>query len=223
MGDTAKQPAEKSTLWHGKWKIVERILGLDFEISMQSFFQTNPQCAEKLYAKVIDYVRLSLETATEQAVAMDLFCGTGTIAQLLANDPHINKVIGVDIVPQAIEDAKENAARNKIEGIDFYAADVRKFLYDYPQYKGKIGTIVLDPPRGGIVPKALTRIIELDAPSIVYVSCNPATQARDTQTLVEAGYTCAILVWSINFRILRILRVSLCLRNRSLVLTPLKK
>lgn len=188
VGDTAKQPAEKSTLWYGQSKIVEKILGLDFEISMQSFFQTNPQCAEKLYAKVIDYVRLSLEDAQEQAVAMDLFCGTGTIAQLLANDPHINKVIGVDIVPQAIEDAQQNAARNGIEGIDFYAADVRKFLYDYPQYKGKIGTIVLDPPRGGIVPKALTRIIELDAPSIVYVSCNPATQARDTQTLVEAGY-----------------------------------
>ena len=188
VGDTAKQPAENSTLWFGQAKIVERILGLDFEISMQSFFQTNPQCAEKLYAKVIEYVRLSLESAEEQAVAMDLFCGTGTIAQLLANDPQINKVIGVDIVPQAIEDAQKNAARNKIEGIDFYAADVRKFLYDYPQYKGKIGTIVLDPPRGGIVPKALTRIIELNAPSIVYVSCNPSTQARDTQTLIAAGY-----------------------------------
>ncbi len=188
VGDAAKQPAENSTLWHGQNKIVERILGLDFEISMQSFFQTNPQCAEKLYAKVIEYVRASLEKAEEQAVAMDLFCGTGTIAQLLANDAHIHKVIGVDIVPQAIEDAKENAQRNGIEGIDFYAADVRKFLYDYPQYKGKIGAIVLDPPRGGIVPKALTRIIELGAPSIVYVSCNPSTQARDTQTLVEAGY-----------------------------------
>ncbi|MFK7799669.1 MAG: 23S rRNA (uracil(1939)-C(5))-methyltransferase RlmD [Aureispira sp.] len=188
VGDAAKQPAENSTLWYGQPKIVERILGLDFEISMQSFFQTNPQCAEKLYAKVIEYVRLSLEGAEEQAVAMDLFCGTGTIAQLLANDAQINKVIGVDIVPQAIEDAKKNAERNQIEGIDFYAADVRKFLYDYPQYKGKIGTIVLDPPRGGIVPKALTRIIELNAPSIVYVSCNPSTQARDTQTLIEAGY-----------------------------------
>lgn len=188
VGDTAKQPAEHSTHWYGKSKIVERILGLDFEISMQSFFQTNPQCAEKLYAKVIDYVRLSLKNAKEQTVAMDLFCGTGTIAQLLANDPHINKVIGVDIVPQAIDDAKENAMRNQIDGIDFYAADVRRFLYDYPQYKGNIGTIVLDPPRGGIVPKALTRIIELAAPSIVYVSCNPATQARDTQTLMEAGY-----------------------------------
>lgn len=189
VGDVAKQPAENSTLVYGKEKIVETILGLDFEISMQSFFQTNPQCAEKLYTKVIEYVKEGLSnTQTEQAVAMDLFCGTGTIAQLLANSPQIDRVIGVDIVAEAIEDAKENTKRNGVDGIQFYAADVRKFLYDYPQYKGKIGTIVLDPPRGGIVPKALQRIIELDAQSIVYVSCNPSTQARDTQTLVEAGY-----------------------------------
>lgn len=188
VGDAAKQPVEHSQIWVGEEKIVERILGLSFEISMQSFFQTNPQCAERLYRKVIDYVRASLEGKTETAVAMDLFCGTGTIAQLLANDKQIQKVIGVDIVEQAIVDARQNAQQNGIEGITFYAADVRKFLYDYPQYKGQIGTIVLDPPRAGIVPKALKRVIELKAPSIVYVSCNPSTQARDTQTLVEAGY-----------------------------------
>ncbi len=189
VGDVMKQPDEKATLLYGKEKIVETILGLDFEISMQSFFQTNPKCAEKLYAKVIEYVRMGMTNSnTTNAVAMDLFCGTGTIAQLLANDEHIKAVIGVDIVKQAIADAKENAKRNNIKGIQFYAADVRKFLYDYPQYRGKIGTIVLDPPRSGIVPKALLRIIELGAASIVYVSCNPSTQARDTMTLREAGY-----------------------------------
>lgn len=189
IGDVAKQPAEQSKVLYGKEKIVENVLGLDFEISMQSFFQTNPKCAEKLYAKVIEYVRIGMEKSeTTNAVAMDLFCGTGTIAQLLANDEKIEQVIGVDIVDEAITDAKENTKRNGIEGITFYAADVRKFLYDYPQYKGNIGTIVLDPPRGGIVPKALQRIIELDAKSIVYVSCNPSTQARDTKTLMEAGY-----------------------------------
>lgn len=189
VGDVAKQPAEQSTLLYGKEKIVEKILGLDFEISMQSFFQTNPKCAEKLYAKVIEYVRMGMQSVgTTNAVAMDLFCGTGTIAQLLANDDNISKVIGVDIVEEAIADAKENAKRNAIEGIKFYAADVRKFLYDYPQYQGKIGTLVLDPPRGGIVPKALQRIIGLGAQSIVYVSCNPSTQARDTMTLTQAGY-----------------------------------
>lgn len=189
IGDTAKQTSSQVTNWYGKDKIVETILGLDFEISMQSFFQTNPSCAEQLYTKVINYVQEGMElTGMDNAVAMDLFCGTGTIAQLLANSPAIDKVIGVDIVPEAISDAKENAQKNKITGIDFYAADVRKFLFDYPQYKGKIGTIVLDPPRGGIVPKALKRVIELDAKSIVYVSCNPSTQARDTKTLTEAGY-----------------------------------
>lgn len=188
IGDAAKQPVENSHLWYGQEKIVERILGLEFEISMQSFFQTNPQCAERLYSKVIEYVRASFEGQTGDTVAMDLFCGTGTIAQLLANDEHIQRVIGVDIVESAIQDAYKNAERNGIQDIDFYAADVRKFLYDYPQYKGQIGTIVLDPPRAGIAPKALQRVIELGAPSIVYVSCNPSTQARDTQTLMEAGY-----------------------------------
>jgi len=189
VGDAAKQPAENSTLWYGKPKIVETILGLDFEISMQSFFQTNPLCAEKLYAKVIEYVKEGLQnTQTKEAVAMDLFCGTGTIAQLLANTEGIQSVIGVDIVQEAIEDAQENAQRNGIDGLQFFAADVRKFLYDYPEYKGKIGTIVLDPPRAGIVPKALRRVIELGAQSIVYVSCKPSTQARDAAQLVEAGY-----------------------------------
>ncbi len=189
IGDVAKQPAEQSKVLFGQSKIVENILGLDFEISMQSFFQTNPLCAEQLYTRVIDYVRQGMaHVGQDNAVAMDLFCGTGTIAQLLANDAGIQKVIGVDIVPQAIEDAHQNAQRNGVEGIQFFAADVRKFLYDYPQYKGAIGTIVLDPPRGGIVPKALQRIIELEANAIVYVSCNPSTQARDTQNLLEAGY-----------------------------------
>ncbi len=190
IGDVTKQSSDSISLWYGKSKIVEKILGLDFEISMQSFFQTNPLCAEKLYTKVIEYVEEGMKnTAVKDAVAMDLFCGTGTIAQLLSKNPAIKKIIGVDIVADAIADAKENALKNGIEGIDFYAADVRKFLYDYPEYKGKIGTIVLDPPRGGIVPKALKRIIELEAKSIVYVSCNPSTQARDAVTLAEAGYT----------------------------------
>ena len=189
VGDAAKQDAASMTLLYGKEKITETILGLDFDISMQSFFQTNPKCAEKFYAKVIEYVQEGMvNTGVKNAVAMDLFCGTGTIAQLLANSPNIDKVIGVDIVAEAIKDAKVNAQKNGIAGIDFYAADVRKFLLEYPQYRGKIGTIVLDPPRGGIVPKALKRVIELGAQSIVYVSCNPSTQARDAATLTEAGY-----------------------------------
>lgn len=188
VGDAAKQTSDSVSLWYGKTKIVERILGLSFEISMQSFFQTNPQCAEKLYAKAIEYVELALAMPNMPALAMDLFCGTGTIAQLLTKCQNVRQVVGVDIVPEAIEDAHRNAKNNNINNIQFFAADVGKFLVEYPQYKNKIGVIVLDPPRAGIAPKTLLKVIQLDAKAIVYVSCNPSTQARDTQTLQEAGY-----------------------------------
>ena len=119
---------------------------------------------------------------------MDLFCGTGTIGQLLASKGNGVRVIGVDIVPSAIEDARENARRNGIEGLEFYAADVGKFLGQYPQYTNAIKTIILDPARAGIAPKTLRKIIDLNAKRIVYVSCNPATQARDLLELAKNGY-----------------------------------
>ena len=119
---------------------------------------------------------------------MDLFCGTGTIGQIVASKSKNAKIIGVDIVASAIEDAKENAKRNQIEGLQFYAADVGKFLKEHQQYQDKIKTIILDPARAGIAPKTLKKIIHLNADRMVYVSCNPATQARDTELLNEAGY-----------------------------------
>ena len=169
----------------GESKIIETLLGLDFEISMGSFFQTNPKCAEKLYDKVINYVFENNDL--NQGVVMDLFCGTGTIGQLIASKIPEAKVIGVDIVERAIENAKENANKNGVSNIEFYASDVGKFLYEYPEYQDKIDTIVLDPPRAGIAPKALKKIIDLGAKRIVYVSCNPATQARDIKILKEFG------------------------------------
>ncbi len=174
-------------LVYGENKIIEELLGLNFEISMKSFFQTNPKSAEKLYSKVIDYA-LENKAAIDNTVVMDLFCGTGTIGQILASKSNNTKIIGVDIVASAIEDAKENAKRNNIEGLEFYAADVGKFLNQHPEYKGKIKTIILDPARAGIAPKTLKKIINLNADRMVYVSCNPATQARDTELLMEAGY-----------------------------------
>jgi 23S rRNA (uracil-5-)-methyltransferase RumA len=172
---------------YGKDKIVEELLGLDFEISMKSFFQTNPKCAEKLYSKVIEYV-LEDKSKVDNTVVMDLFCGTGTIGQIVASKSKNAQIVGVDIVASAIEDAQKNAKRNNIEGLKFYAADVGKFLSAHPQYKGKIKTIILDPARAGIAPKTLLKIIDLNADRMVYVSCNPATQARDTELLREAGY-----------------------------------
>ena len=172
---------------YGKDKIVEELLGLNFEISMKSFFQTNPKCAEKLYNKVIEYV-LEDKSKVDNTVVMDLFCGTGTIGQIIASKSDNTKIVGVDIVASAIEDAKENAKRNNSNGLQFYAADVGKFLTAHPEYKGKIKTIILDPARAGIAPKTLQKIIYLNADRMVYVSCNPATQARDTELLSEAGY-----------------------------------
>ena len=186
-GDRTIATSGSINLVYGKDKIVEELLGLNFEISMKSFFQTNPKSAEKLYSKVIDYA-LENKEAIDNTVVMDLFCGTGTIGQILASRSDNAKIVGVDIVASAIEDAKKNAKRNNIEGLEFYAADVGKFLLEHPQYKNKIRTIILDPARAGIAPKTLRKIIQLNADRMVYVSCNPATQARDTEQLREAGY-----------------------------------
>lgn len=183
-GERVEARSGDSTLIFGSEKVIERINGLDFAISMSSFFQTNPASAERLYAKTIELAG----KPAEGEVLMDLFCGTGTIGQLLAKGTNA-QVVGVDIVESAIEDAKENAARNAVSNVSFYAADVGRFLLEYPEYAGKISTIVLDPPRAGISPKTLRKVIRLGAARIVYVSCNPATQARDAETLREAGYS----------------------------------
>ena len=187
IGDRTIATTGDINLVYGDDKIVEELLGLNFEISMKSFFQTNPKCAEKLYSKVIDYA-LENKEAIDNTVVLDLFCGTGTIGQIIASRANNTKIVGVDIVASAIEDAKENAKRNNILGLEFYAADVGKFLNEHPEFTNKIRTIILDPARAGIAPKTLKKIINLNAERLVYVSCNPATQARDTEQLMEAGY-----------------------------------
>lgn len=186
VADRSKIENGRVRLIYGENKVVEQLLGLSFEISMESFFQTNPKCAELLYSKALDYVFES--EISDNEVIMDLFCGTGTIGQILTTRKNNVKIIGVDIVEEAIQDARENAKRNGIYSIDFYAADVGKFLKEYPDYQGKIKTIILDPPRAGIAPKTLQKVIDLGAKTIVYVSCNPSTQARDTETLIKEGY-----------------------------------
>lgn len=186
IGDNAQSRLGNETLLYGKSTISENLLGLSFDVSMQSFFQTNPKCAELLYQKAIAYAMENNDNIAE-GVVMDLFCGTGTIGQLIAAKTN-TRVIGVDIVEEAIENANENAIKNNIKNVEFFAADVNKFLFEYPQYKNQIGTIILDPPRAGIARKALLKVIELNAKQIVYVSCNPSTQARDMEDLFAAGY-----------------------------------
>lgn len=187
IGDRTIATTGSIKLIYGDNKIVEKLLGLHFEISMKSFFQTNPKCAERLYNKVIDYA-LEDPSTVENSVVLDLFCGTGTIGQILASKSNNAKIIGVDIIESAIADAKENAKRNGIKGLKFYASDVGKFLVEHPKYINNIKTIILDPARSGIAPKTLKKIININADRLVYVSCNPATQARDTVQLIEAGY-----------------------------------
>lgn len=188
-GERVEAREGASTLIRGVDHVVEALHGLSFEIRMKSFFQTNPRCAERLYAQVLAYAfEEPIPTvAAPDPVTMDLFCGTGTIAQLLARNGS-TRVVGVDLIEEAIVDARRSAERNGLEGLEFHAADVGKFLLEHPGYTGRIGTIVLDPPRSGISPKSLRKVIRLRARRLVYVSCNPATQARDLTTLREAGY-----------------------------------
>ena len=186
VADRAKIENGTYTLVFGEPVVEEKLLGLTFEISMESFFQTNPKSAEKLYNKALDYV--FEEEIPQGDVVMDLFCGTGTIGQILSTRRNDVSIVGVDIVEEAIEDAKRNAVRNEISNVEFYAADVGKFLREHPEFIGKISTIILDPPRAGIAPKTLQKVIDLGAKNIVYISCNPSTQARDAETLKKAGY-----------------------------------
>jgi len=187
VADRAKIENGNTQLLYGRNVVIEKLLGLEFEISMESFFQTNPKSAERLYAKAMDYV-FEAGNSLDGQLVMDLFCGTGTIGQILSTRSSNTEIIGVDIVEEAIQDAKRNAARNNITNVEFYAADVGKFLKEYPDYAGKIGTIILDPPRAGIAPKTLLKVADLGAKRIVYISCNPSTQARDAKTLQEMGY-----------------------------------
>lgn len=186
VADRAKIENGENKLIFGVPVVTENLLGLSFDISMESFFQTNPKCAQLLYSKALDYV--FEEEIAKDKVVLDLFCGTGTIGQLAAKRANGIQLIGVDIVPEAIEDAKRNAELNKLNGLEFFAADVGKFLKERPELNGKISSIILDPPRAGIAPKTLQKVIDLGAENIVYISCNPSTQARDADTLVQAGY-----------------------------------
>ena len=163
------------TLW-GKPSVTEIIGEIRFEISPGSFFQVNPLQTEKLYGKALEYAGL-----TGNEIVWDLYCGTGTISLFLAKGAA--KVYGVEIVPQAIEDARRNAAANGIRNAKFFVGKAEeKYL------PGKPDVVVLDPPRKGCGEKLLKRMIELAPKRIVYVSCDPATLSRDLRILCGEDY-----------------------------------
>lgn len=173
---------EGTEILYGKDYFYEELLGLRFRITPFSFFQTNSLGAEVLYQTARDYIG---DTLTEKAdkVVFDLYSGTGTIAQMLA--PAAKKVVGVEIVEEAVEAAKENAALNGLKNCEFLAGDVLKVLDDITE---KPDFIVLDPPRDGIHPKALEKIIRYGVDRMIYISCKPTSLARDLEILTARGY-----------------------------------
>lgn len=170
--------SDRTVLLYGKDHIEERLLGLSFKITPFSFFQTNTMGAEVLYSVVRDYIGdLSGKTV------YDLYSGTGTIAQMLAKVA--KRVVGVEIVEEAVEAARENAALNGLTNCEFIAGDVLKVLDSLTEPPD---VMVLDPPREGIHPKALPRLLDYGVPYFVYVSCKPDSLARDLESILAAGY-----------------------------------
>ena len=152
-----------------------------FKITTFSFFQTNSFGAEVLYRTVRDFV--NEDCMTGKGVIFDLYTGTGTIAQVIS--PVAGKVIGVEIVAEAVEAARENAALNALDNCEFICGDVLKCLDNITE---KPDMIILDPPREGIHPKALTKIINYGVDRIIYISCKPTSLANDLAAFHEGGY-----------------------------------
>lgn len=167
-------------LYKGKGYIEETLEDFRFLISPKSFFQTNTYQAEELYRITREFAGL-----TGGEVLYDLYCGTGSIGIFCSQNA--GKIIGIEVIEEAIEDAKKNAANNNIKHSHFYAGDVADICTDeFFEEHGKPDVIITDPPRAGMHQKLVEQLLKMRAPKIVYVSCNPATQARDLQLLSES-------------------------------------
>ena len=188
--------SDHTKILYGRDYIYEELLGLRFKISTFSFFQTNTYSAEVLYETAREYVgdlggqesgdcgRVGMNSEEGRGKLLyDLYSGTGTIAQLMA--PAVDRVIGVEIVEEAVEAARENAALNGLENCEFIAGDVLKVLDELAE---KPDMIILDPPRDGIHPKALPKIIGYGVKRIVYISCKPTSLVRDLEMFLDGGY-----------------------------------
>lgn len=171
----------KTRVLYGRPTINDSLGALNFNISAQSFFQVNSEQAEKLYNKALEYAALS---GTETVV--DVYCGTGTISLYLAK--HAGKVYGIEIVAPAIEDAKKNAQDNNCHNAEFILGDAADRLPQLLAEGVKPDVVVVDPPRAGCEQKVLKAIADVEPQRIVYVSCNPASLARDLAYLSERGY-----------------------------------
>ena len=175
--------SDRTEILYGQDYFYEELLGLKFKISTFSFFQTNSLSAEVLYETAREYVGELSESGEPEKIVYDLYSGTGTIAQLMA--PVAKKVIGVEIVEEAVEAAKKNAKLNGLNNCEFIAGDVLKVLDTIEE---KPDMIILDPPRDGIHPKALQKIIGYGIDKMVYISCKPTSLVRDLEVFLENGY-----------------------------------
>jgi 23S rRNA (uracil-5-)-methyltransferase RumA len=175
-------------LW-GRDYYNEELLGLKFTVTSFSFFQTNVEAVERLYTEALDLI-----DGLEGKTVFDLYCGTGTISQIMALKA--KEVIGIELVAEAVEAAKENAKLNGLSNCHFIAGDVFEVLKNV---ETKPDVIVVDPPRVGIQPKALDKILSYGVKQIVYVSCNPKTLADNIKYMEYYGYKCKYLKPFDNF------------------------
>ena len=171
---------EYRILW-GTDVLTDELCGLTFRLSVPSFYQVNREMAEVLYDKAVEFAAL---TGTE--TVLDLYCGAGTITQVMAR--HAGRVIGAEIVPEAIEDAKENAKRNSIANVAFFCGDASAVAADFAAKGLRPDVICVDPPRKGLAPEVVRAAAQMAPRRIVYVSCDPATLARDVKLFAAEGY-----------------------------------
>ncbi|MDR1699780.1 MAG: 23S rRNA (uracil(1939)-C(5))-methyltransferase RlmD [Lachnoclostridium sp.] len=171
--------SDETIVLYGKNYFYEELLGLKFKISPFSFFQTNSSGAEVLYEKVREYIGGGIDNK----VIFDLYSGTGTIAQVLARAA--KKIVGIEIVEEAVLAATENAQMNGLKNCTFITGDVRKVLDEVAE---RPDVIILDPPREGVHPKALRKIADYHAKNVVYISCMPTSLVRDLEVFLDAGY-----------------------------------
>ncbi len=172
---------EKNITLYGSGKIEEELMGFRFRISPAAFYQVNPVMTEVLYSKAIDFLDLK-----GKETVIDAYCGTGTIGIIASKNA--GRVIGVELNPDAVEDAKENANLNDIKNIDFVCDDAGEYFERIAKEKKKPDAVIMDPPRTGSSKQFLNSLIRLAPKKVVYISCNPETQQRDLDYLTKKGY-----------------------------------
>lgn len=168
------------TIW-GREFLTDTLCGLAFRLSVPSFYQVNREQAEVLYGKALEYAGL-----TGEETVLDLYCGIGTITLLLAQ--HAKRAIGAEIVPEAIRDAEENAARNGITNTEYVCGDAESVAARLRQEGLRPNVVTVDPPRKGLAPEVIRSIAEMGPKRVVYVSCDPATLGRDAKIFCELGF-----------------------------------